>query len=100
MRIVKNNRYAILLGALFSLACLALSVSFSPVESAPPVYRDMVRETTTTTGTGTLTLAGASAGYQSFATAGLDGLTVTYRVSVSGGAGKYLTVYSRPAAGR
>jgi hypothetical protein len=86
MRIVKNNRYAILLGALFSLACLALSVSFSPVESAPPVYRDMVRETTTTTGTGTLTLAGASAGYQSFATAGLDGLTVTYRVSVSGGA--------------
>lgn len=32
-------------------------------------YNDRVQESTTTSGTGTITLGGASAGYQSFATA-------------------------------
>jgi len=42
--------------------------------------RNRVKETTTTTGTGTVSLAGASTGFQSFVTAGLDGLEVIYCV--------------------
>ena len=44
------------------------------------VVADRVQETTTTTGTGTVTLAGASAGYQSFATIG-NGNTTYYTLT-------------------
>ena len=43
------------------------------------VVKDRVKETSTTAGTGTLTLAGASAGYQSFATIG-NGNTTYYAI--------------------
>lgn len=44
------------------------------------VVKDRVKETTTTTGTGTVTLAGASSGYQSFATIG-DGNQTYYVIT-------------------
>jgi len=44
------------------------------------VVADRVQETTTTTGTGTVTLAGASSGYQSFATIG-NGNTTYYTLT-------------------
>lgn len=44
------------------------------------VLKDRVKVTSTTTGTGTLTLAGASTGYQSFATIG-DGNTTYYAIT-------------------
>ena len=44
------------------------------------VLKDRVKETTATTGTGTLTLAGASAGFQSFASVG-DGNTTYYTIT-------------------
>ena len=69
------------------------------------VYKDYVQETTATTGTGNITLAGASSGYQSFATAFGQNVNVYYSI-VSGtlwevGYGQYTygtTVLARVAA--
>ena len=50
------------------------------------VVKDRVKETSTTAGTGTLTLAGASAGFQSFATIGNGNTTYYCIVDVVTGA--------------
>lgn len=47
-------------------------------QQSPVLYADRVQETSTTTGAGNFTLAGAVAGFQSFASAFVDGSLVQY----------------------